>query len=614
MKIVINNEAFKIETGPTLLLAGPGTGKTYQLAKRIQFLTSLGVQPGEITVITFTTEAASSMRKKIEDKGSQEFIEPENRPGRISTMHSLGNSILADNLELANLQANYQVVENQQVREALMVDASLLCGLSSSDGYKALDERIRSVSPNTYPRVIEEYEKILRACNSIDYDDQILLSVKLLKEHSDLRKDCAKNAKYLLVDEYQDINMAQFELIKLLSSENPQGLFVVGDDDQSIYGFRGGTPGFIRNFERDFGPKVIVCSMNVSRRCLRNIFESAYCLIGKFDLKRIPKGQCTYLNTEPGLVVNHDCPSDDREAEIIASIAKDKITAAKEQGKDPGDFLVLIPTKFYGEKIHKALQRFGINSDFKLSLSEGFFKVINIKKWLENNSSNLLTRLVIQFIVDSGSVGLPSSRAYSPTSIMLRTKGLKKIAGLWQMVTDKNISLIKALEICSKNDVFLENIFTQLTGLQDLYSKGNVSPFLQMLGSNIRPWSNNESFLKDVEKLVFDKEKSRSADNYVVRIMSYQGAKGLEAEYVFAVGLEEGTIPRATEEEKLAEEARLLFVAMTRAKNELHLFHCRKRTGAATLRSFSPKLGVSQFLNVLPKDKIKSNYHPRRAD
>jgi DNA helicase-2/ATP-dependent DNA helicase PcrA len=616
MKVQIDPEAYKSELGPILLLAGPGTGKTYQLAKRIQYLTSeKGISPDEITVITFTSEAATGMKQKIEEVGSPEYIESEKRPGRISTMHSMGQSILLNQPDAFGLDDKFQVVEDHAIRQTLMNDAALICNLTINEAILALKERITAKITGTFDGIANKYEQILRSCNSIDYDDQIYLACKLLKGNKDLKKKYATKTKYLLVDEYQDINPAQFDLIKILCSEYPAGLFVVGDDDQNIYGFRGGSPDYIRGFQNDFGDKATVLSMNVSRRCLVDILDSAISIVDKFDKKRLDKGGYKYLKTEKGLVVKHDCPSDDREAEIISTIIREKVNTATHAGADAGTFFILVPNRFYVEKIKNTLNHWGISVDFKTTSDlAGFRKIQFLKKWLDNTQSNIPTRYVIELIINSGVVDLPSQKSRLKEKLDQRENGLKRVAVLWNSVIRDGVSLLNALTVASKTDPLCLKILKKLDELNLFYLKRDIPTFLMKLSLYIKPWGSTAAFFEEVEKLLFSNNKVRNNNNnYFARILTFQSAKGLEAETVFIVGLEAENIPKGNDERDIAEQARLLFVAMTRAKEELHLFYCRKRTGSATFRPVSHNLNASPFLSVLPKEKIEEQYHPPKS-
>jgi len=211
-------------------------------------------------------------------------------------------------------------------------------------------------------------------------------------------------------------------------------------------------------------------------------------------------------------------------------------------------------------------------------------------------------------------VGIPGPKSRSEEKIKIRASGEKIVSSLWAMVIEKNISLYEALKILSKTNELCNNVFKRLIELQETYIKKDVSEFLEVLSSCTKPWSTPEHFLNDVDNVIFNTDRKVMVDkNYLVRLMSYQGAKGLEAEYVFSIGLEKGTIPRNKNSEKVAEEARLFFVAMTRAKDEIHLFHCRKRSGSATFMPISRNLTRSSFLDSLPEDKIETTYHPAKS-
>lgn len=607
-KPIVNPEAYKTELGPVLLLAGPGTGKTWQIAKRIQHLTaSKAISAGEITVITFTAEAANSMRRKIAEEGKDEYIEPDKRPKRISTMHSLGFYILKKHPNLVGLQPGFVVVENQQLREMIMRDAALLLGFSPDQAGVAMKERTAAILSEVSKKIIEEYERILRLSNAIDYDDQITLASKLLRENEDIRQEYINGTKHLLVDEYQDINQAQFEFIELLSRDSRNGLFVVGDDDQSIYGFRGGDPKFIRSFAEYFGNGCVVYQIDVSLRCAPNILDSAVSVVAKFDSSRVDKGVYKYINPDSGQVTIHNCPSDDREAEVIAAIIYGEIETAKEEKRKPGEFFVLVPNRFYAESVGRILTRSGINIDYRSTKENlGFQKLSFFNDWRINPESNLATRTVVEMILEGGSTSIPRLRAKG--DLPKRIVGMKQIAEIWKLVGQNNTNFLKAINSAVKKGNLYEEISSKLQELYKLSGGKDTPLFMQKISTYIHPWSSPKSFLEGVSKIISPAKKNRPAFNHVVRILTFQSAKGLEADFVFIVGLEEGTTPRTIAVD-VAEEARLFFVAMTRAKRELHLFHCRKRTGAITFRKVSHNLSQSRFLEVLPKDKIETQYH-----
>ena len=187
----LSDEPFREITGPILLLAGPGTGKTYQLAKRMQFLVDeQGVSPEAITVITFTKEATLGMRAKIGDDEKAEYIEPEKRPKTILTMHSLGHSIIEENAASLGLQRGVAVVKDVALKKGLMRDAALLSGFDEPAGEAALaDKETANTAASAESQTIQAmYSRILTSCNAIDFDDQIAIACKILERQPDLLK------------------------------------------------------------------------------------------------------------------------------------------------------------------------------------------------------------------------------------------------------------------------------------------------------------------------------------------------------------------------------------------------------------------------------------------
>lgn len=613
-EIIISDEAYKYDSGPVLLLAGPGTGKTWQIAQRIKFLISAkGASADEITVITFTSEAAKGMRAKLEEKGSNEYIEPDNRPSHIFTMHSLGHQILSENLTKVGLKEDFSVVEDSRIREPIMRDAAILLGYTEKDAKEAFRDRtVANVQASEKSKqIVKKYEEILRACNSIDHDDQINLACKLLKENEEILKKHSQNSKYLLVDEYQDINQGQYELIELLSKGSRTGLFVVGDDDQSIYSFRGGTPTFIRNFKKHFGSSSTIIQMRTSRRCPANVLECANSIVAKFDFQRLPKGNYTYTKADPGKVVVHDCPSDDREAEIIGAILKgdteslDLCDQCKQLPKRT--YFILVPNKNYSKKIQQKLKHFGIAFDSKFGeTNKGFSPFVLIKDWV-SKSSSFQTRQIIELLIESGAIeSLPNSKVKLEQKIDVRAKGLKDVASLWNKVITDHKSFSETLEGEAKKNAVAKEVFEKLQELKLSYEKGKVPDFLQKVTLYTKPWPSIDNFFDDISN---EAVRFRSHGPHV-RILTLQSSKGLQANLVFIIGLEEDAIPRKTSnDEALAEEARLFFVGMTRAEDQLHLFKCRKRTSASSYKATPNEIKQSRFLENFPADKHEKQFH-----
>ncbi len=314
---------YKVEGRPTLILAGPGTGKTHSMALRVKWLIQeKGIDPQAITVMTFTAEAALNMRHRLSDEEKPDvFVPREQQPNQISTMHSLGLQIISNNFRSLNLDEAFRVLDSDQLRRLLFEDSSQLAGLLRNQGLEAhlLKAQGRRLGKeHQLWRTTQYYNSILRSGNFIDFDDQILLACDLLTDSPTLLTEYQNRAVHLLIDEYQDINYAQFELIKLLSSKSASGLFAVGDDDQSIYSFWGGSPNFIRSFEKHFGKKAGVLEISRCRRCPPKVLHGALSIVSQFNQSRLEKVEPSFSSNNETPIQIVSSPSAEREAYFIA--------------------------------------------------------------------------------------------------------------------------------------------------------------------------------------------------------------------------------------------------------------------------------------------------------
>jgi ATP-dependent DNA helicase Rep len=591
--------------GPILLLAGPGTGKTYQLARRIQSLVDThGVGPDEITVITFTREAAKGMRSKLNTRGKAEYVEPGKQPKRILTMHSLGHGIIEENATAIGLKPGVQVVSDPVLKRALMRDAALIAGLSESESEIALKDKetANSSASSDSVKVQAEYAKLLRACNAVDYDDQIALACNILSNNQPVLDAYKARTKHLLVDEYQDINEDQHRLISLLTEGQREGLFAGGDDDQSIYGFRGGDPKFIRRFATDY-PGAKVLQLQVSRRCLKNILDCAIALVVKYDSERSPKAPPTYELTEPGLVKIWNCPSEGREGKLIGKAIYSKTASGEAE-----NFFVLVPSRNYLKPIAQGLTAAGVDHEIGASgdASEEWSNLVTLRNWLQQ-PTNLLTRHAIELVLCAGTTKMPGRRVKIEAKKAARHEYCQDVAGLWSPVLSAGQTLLESLADGAKTSTRLGEIDKLVEGIRTSHAADDLPAFLNSVRQAVKVFDSIDDFYRCLNAL--EAKPTSGGTKAAVRILTLQGSKGLEADCVFIVGLEDNSIPRdATDAAATAEEARLLFVAMTRAKKELHLLHARTRTGAATFRPNSRQLGPSVFIQSLPTGQASTQY------
>ncbi|MCX5677409.1 MAG: ATP-dependent helicase [Planctomycetota bacterium] len=604
----------KIE-GPALLLAGPGTGKTYQLGLRIKFLIEeQGVDPDQVMVITFTAAAAANMRARISDPSRPErFLDPVRQPRHICTMHSLGYRLIRENAALLQLPDSVSVIHSDTTREILLGDAAQLAGLRRADAEDTdRCRRYGECRPDDSQKckICACYGKVLKACGAIDHDDQILLACRLLRQDDTLAARYRGQCLHLLVDEYQDINAGQFELIRALSRNQEQGLFVVGDDDQSIYSWRGGSPTFIRRFRHHFGSAAKVCPLRRSYRCHRRILEGALTVVKKYDQNRLDKGTLEYKNPEGRAIVIHDVPSAKREAAIVRHIINDALPSR--------DVLVLVPSRNHAALIAEQLSNARIPYVAPEPLpGKGLPLLARMNAWLHNEADNLALRECIEAIVNISDGPVPSSHAKLTEKKDAREAAYKLVSSLWKDVVRKGVSLWQSLSMSSKQGNVLAFVKDGCEAVRHSYGEDDLPSLLQQAAASLEPWKKTQTFMDEIDGWVSRfGGSSDAAEGGRVRIMTFQGAKGLEADVVCVIGLERGTVPREGKTgDDLAEQSRLMYVSMTRAKLELHLFHARSRSGAVSFQQIHRPGGPhflepSPFLGAIDDEFCEKKYHP----
>ena len=596
--------AFSEFPGPILLLAGPGTGKTYQIEKRIEYLVDeRGASPGEIAVITYTVAAARNMRKRLAEK---EMLAPDKTPEIINTMHSLGNSLIGKYTSFFGLPENYGVLSERVQRDVIMQDAAQIADVNSEAWKDTAECRGKGAcdrdEDDAKCRVCDKYQEILKKCGLIDYDDQILLACRLLREKEKIAEEIRQDVKYLLVDEYQDINQAQCEFIQLLSEGQTEGLFVVGDDDQSIYSFRGGDPKFICDFETWYGESAKIGRLSVSFRCPEHIVAGARTVVEKFYPKRAFKPELTF-SKDIGInnkIVLYDMPSEKFEAWKIACISEE---AVKQMRK----VIIIIPTKNYFPPIRDALIRRGINYSYKADPSkDGLIRFAVMVRWAGLKEDNALLRYLLQLIVDNNDAVVNEMPLSSPNITGKRKEVASYLATLWSEVSQDN-ELYSEISRRSEDGgrfPLEKTLKTKCLDLIEQYVQGERSGrkslpgFLEASGLMVAPGKDPKGFIREIDNWMIDVKASGMGGSYVpVEIYNMPSSKGLEAEVVCVVGLSKGLFP--ADGDDIPEKARLAYVAMTRAREELYLFSCRTRSGERTYARSTYQLEPSQFLDVI---------------
>jgi DNA helicase-2/ATP-dependent DNA helicase PcrA len=605
------SEVYEI-LGPALILAGPGTGKTYTLGKRIKFLVEQqNVPPEQITVITFTAPAANNMHERISDPEKEIFIEHNLQPKMICTMHSLGYRIIREKAQEEGIAKQVQVVWNDNVRKILMEDAAQVCGFNRNDAKTTMSCRQNgdcNESKDKKCTVCHTYDAILRSCSAIDHDDQILLACRILKKYPDVLQKYKAQCRHLLVDEYQDINAGQFELIRLLTEGQTEGLFVVGDDDQSIYSWRGGSPKFIREFKTYFGDGANIEALTKSFRCRPHVLEGAIAVVSQYDKERFDKGKFSYKQDLGPEVTVHNVPSDGKEAMLVRQVIERALPSRK--------VLVLIPNKYFATAIIEELRKANIKYTAPTRLpGEGLPTLSTLYRWIRNPEDSLALRECIDAFIENPNSGVPSKKSRRRDKLDERENAFKSISSLWDDVfNSKADNLWNCLEKNNAKDKLTSSLYDSFSQLKKLSDEdADPATFMSKVISQISPWKKIKPLLDEVDSWIETSGRlDKSGRGEGIDLMTFQSAKGLEGDVVCVIGLEEGKLPRPDSD--IAEEARLMFVAMTRAIEELHLFHARNRSASIMHRQIHskgkpPDISPSEFLEAIPKEHKRMQYH-----
>jgi len=583
---------------PTLVLAGPGAGKTYLLADRIKRLLDSGTDRSHITVLTFGKDANQHMINKLTEPKS--FNIAFNKLPHISTMHSLGLEIVGEKPRDVNLlKSDLRVQEDENVKQLMYRDASLMLGFTEDNSKEAVRCKqygdCKKIPKKKKCQICQEYWKIMSKCNYVDFDDLILSACHILEKNPPILKKYQLRAKHLLVDEYQDINTAQFRLIELLSRESRNGLFVVGDDAQSIYGFRGCDPKFILHFGKDF-PGSETPPLAYSRRCHEKIMEGAIKVLKKYysewtgeqELKyEVPSGE------EPDI---WQLPSELSEAKMVAKVAR-RFTQEKKS------ILILVPKKEFFPLITEELSKRGIVYSCPISFLPERVEIAKLfMDWTIDPSDSFKTRLVIEELINKGIAHVPGAkkdRRTTPETIKNRIAEETGIAKLWQQVNKRN-DLFSVIQNLEKPNETLTKIRDGLLNLKDSYvdfTNGKQGEFAKQLAVVSGIWCNPSKLMEDITKTTKLLNPQGTTGLGWVQLNTMKKAKGLEADVVIMTGLEDDIVPDPRSD--LVEESRLFYVCMTRAKEKLFLFHAYKRPRNISYGDNLMDKPRSKFLNTI---------------
>ena len=644
--------------GPVLILAGAGTGKTRVITFRIAHMVERGIQPGHILGVTFTNKAAREMQERVtkllpRSRKPVAGDQKEERP-TICTFHSLCVRILRQHIEKLGYKRNFVIYDTSDQLGAIK---KILSGISAK-GEKtdpaavlAMLSKFKNGGANAAAfgnpgvRVLAEhvskrYESALHACNAVDFDDLILLTLRLFTGHPEALEACRAKYRYVMVDEYQDTNAAQFQLVHALTREH-RNFCVVGDDDQSIYGWRGAEISNLLDMEKHF-PEVKVVKLEQNYRSTNTILKAANMII-KNNLRRRGKQLWSDKGDGPKITL-HTFESDEEEARTVV----ENIEYARLAKRIPWSAqAILFRTNIQSRPLETALRQASVR--YHLIGGQSFFDRREVRDFLAylktflnpHDDVNLLRiantparglsdvtmeRLLAASHERKGSVFAAMKNPAVTTTFQARTR--ESIEAFVEFVERTRAALTidgmaTAGDAASPStqhpalstwaNQFLDEIgyFAELRRLEKTDEAGenrirNLKDLIATLdeagAAAAAAYERLETFLENIT-LDSDREEEKESAGDAVTLITMHSCKGLEFPHVHVVGLEDGLLPhtRSKAEGTLDEERRLFYVAITRAMQTLTISHCAGRKKYGQIMPCHP----SQFLKELPEELVE---------
>jgi len=646
--------------GPVLILAGAGTGKTRVITFRIAHMVGRGIAPGNILGVTFTNKAAREMQERVSKllprRKSSSPADKANRP-TICTFHSLCVRILRQHIEKLGYKKNFVIYDTSEQLAAVKKILSAISAKGEKTDPGAVlamlskfknggenssafgDPSVRALAQH----VAKRYESALHACNAVDFDDLILLTLRLFNEHPDALAACREKYRYVMVDEYQDTNAAQFELVHALTKEH-RNFCVVGDDDQSIYGWRGAEVANLLNLEKHF-PEVKIVKLEQNYRSTTTILNAANAII-KNNVRRRGKSLWSSKGGGAKILLNTYGNDEDEAREVVAAIEFKRLAH-----RIPWqDCAILFRTNQQSRPLETALRAAGVR--YHLIGGQSFFDRREIKDFIAyvktflnphddisllriaNTPARGLSDVTMERLLAASHARKCSVFAAMKNPLVTTTfqKGTREsieafveFVELLRGQLQSAVGILPADQTPSQNfrqdagstfslarwsENFLNETgyFTELRRLEKKpeVAEGRIRNLRELMatmdGVGNLPAERLENFL---ENITLDSDRAEEKENTAdaVTLITMHSCKGLEFPHVFIVGLEDGLLPhsRSKLEGTLDEERRLFYVAVTRAMLTLAISHCGGRKKYGQVLPCQP----SPFLKELPPELVE---------
>ncbi len=621
--------------GPVLVLAGAGSGKTGALTVRIAHLLEIGVKPWNILAITFTNKAAKEMRERVDQlvgEGAQDMW--------ISTFHATCVRILRREIDFLGYDKQFSIYDSDDQEKVMKevfkqlnmspIDKSFSVKAAMAQISKQKEEMIGweeyaqsvdalDIKGKRLAKVYQLYQKLLKESNALDFDDLIYKTVVLFRNHPEVLDRYQERFRYIMVDEYQDTNTSQYELVHLLAAKY-RNLCVVGDDDQSIYGWRGANIRNILDFEKDF-PNTTVIKLEQNYRSTKKILEAANAVI-HHNVTR--KEKSLWTENDSGSILHiYKADNEYDESRYVA----EQIQQLHQEGKSLNQFAVLYRANAQSRAVEDQMVKKGI--PYRLFGGVRFYErkeirdILSYLKVLANPADTIALRRIINVpkrgIGDTSlekvenyaarhQMSLYEALAYldDMPELKTRVKKFKEFYALFESLRQDfaDMTAAELIDAVVKRSGYLQQLLSD--GTEEALARiENIDEFVNKATEYDKqnPEGGLEGFLEEVA-LVADIDGYEQGEESVV-LMTLHSAKGLEFPYVFIIGMEEGIFPgyRAVMfggEKEIEEERRLCYVGITRAKEVLYLTHAKSRMQHG-LTQYNPP---SRFLKEIPADLV----------
>ena len=621
-------EAVKTTNGPLLILAGAGSGKTRVLTYRVAYLINEeNIDPYNVLAITFTNKAAKEMKDRIIGILGSKALGIQ-----ISTFHSLGVLIIKENYEKAGYKNNFTILDSddsltliKKILKELNLDPKMYNPkairnqISGTKNQLLTSKEYEKYAMTDFEKVVfkvyQKYEDKLLVNNSLDFDDLLMLPIKIFRKYPEVLKHYQERFKYILIDEYQDTNEAQYTFVKMLSAKY-KNICVVGDNDQSIYSFRGANYHNILNFEKDY-PNCKVIMLEKNYRSTKTILNAANDVI-KNNKERKEKNLWT--DNELGNKIKYHRALDEKDE---AFYVLQEIKKLIDQGIKLNDIAVLYRTNAQSRNIEEALLResipYRVIGSFYFYNRKEIKDLISYLKVIYNSNDDISLLRIIN--VPKRGIGDKTIQNLTEKANSLNTSLFEAIDSGKELLFKQTINELKEISEKSSLTELIDQILNKSGIKNELENEKSIEADIRLenleeFKTITRNYEENkgiaslDEFLNEIS-LVSDVEEYRNRDD-VITLMTIHSAKGLEFNNVFLIGMEEGIFPHQAaffDNNELEEERRLCYVAITRAKEKLYIVNAKRRTLYGIDSVNPPSRFISEInKELLELDEVKEEF------